>query len=337
MKRRWKTEKLIALVFSFLAYFIFTYTYTQPSPLALPGAPPAFYSTQAGNNLQDTLIASLKDAKKSIVLIIYTLKDPKIIEILNEKARAGLDVKVIYDSIASQGVNKKLTSEIKIFPRGMFSLMHLKLLIIDGQHSFLGSANMTRDALQQHANLLVHLDNTRFAQVLLQKAEQLISNHYEEPIPPALFQMDQQLIELRFLPDDSHAIARLQELIRSAKKSIKVAMYTFTRQDLAQALVRAQHRGVKVEVIIDESSGNGASAKIVELLAKEGIKAHLTREHGLMHNKFMLIDDEILVHGSANWTKAAFKQNDDYIMVLINLTPPQKQVMQLLWNAINIK
>ena len=215
--------------------------------------------------------------------------------------------------------------------------MHLKLLVIDGNQSWLGSANMTKDALKTHANLMTNISDPRFAQILLQKAAQLSEHHYEEPMAISRFTFENQLVELRFLPDDQSAVSKLQELIRSAKKIVQVAMYTFTRQDLANALARASHRGVQVKVIIDEGSGQGASAKIVDYLQKEGVEVHLTKDHGLMHNKFMIVDDQILVHGSANWTKAAFKQNDDFIMILFNLTQSQKQVLHELWNNISRK
>ena len=120
--KKLKLEKWLALFFILLGIFLFTRDYSLPSPRALPGEPPKLYSTQAGDHIQDTLLSALQGAKNSIVLMIYTLKDAKIIQAFNDKARQGVDVKIIYDAYASQDVAKKLAPEIKLFPRGADSL-----------------------------------------------------------------------------------------------------------------------------------------------------------------------------------------------------------------------
>jgi phosphatidylserine/phosphatidylglycerophosphate/cardiolipin synthase-like enzyme len=241
------------------------------------------------------------------------LRSAKIIQALNEIAKRGVQVRIVYDATASSGSDKKLISPIQVIPRSLNGLMHLKLLIIDRHHTWLGSANMNRDSLKSHANLMTHLDHEEFAKGVLLKTSQIIDGHFEKPLPVQIFTIADQEIELRFLPDDPTAIARIKELIREAKTSIRVAMYTFTREDLADTLIRAHNRGINVQVVLDLGQANGSSKKIAELLKKNGVFVSLKDTGGMMHHKFLLIDDSILEHGSANWTKAAFKQNDDHI------------------------
>lgn len=324
---------LLCLLFFFAAY-LYDYDFISPSAPALPGDPPKFYSTQAGDHLQNTLISSIRKAEESIVLLIYTLKDPKIIQALNDRAKSGVLVSVIYDATASSGIESKLDPAIRKVPRASSGLMHLKLLVIDKRHAWLGSANMTRDSLNRHDNLIANLDQPEFAQAILQKFSQLCDKNCETPLPVKHYTISGQPIELHFLPDSQEAVTRLKELMRSAKKTIKVAMYTFTRADFAHTLAQAKRRGVKVEVVIDESTARGASSKIVDQLKRDTISVLLSSKNGLMHHKFVIIDDEILAHGSANWTKAAFKQNDDYVMILKELTQPQKKVLNELWRRL---
>ena len=57
-------------------------------------------------------------------------------------------------------------------------------------------------------------------------------------------------IEVAFAPrDDTEKV--LIELIRSARKSLKVQAYVFTSRKIADAMVAAHRRGVKVEVLAD--------------------------------------------------------------------------------------
>lgn len=316
------------LVTLFLVLFL-DIDFTYPSPLAVQGESPRFYAIAAQDALEDTIITSIKGAKHSIVLIIYSLKDWKVIKALNQKAKDGIDVTVIYDKKASFGVEKYLSPTIHSFARVSKGLMHLKLLVIDEESTWIGSANFTHDGLKKDANLMVNLHAPEFAQVILKKADQLSDVAYEKPIATQSFVINDQVLEMHFLPDDKEAIHRIKELIRSAKKTIKVAMYTFTREDLADTLIQAQKRGVDVKVVLDPNAAKGAGKKIVKK-----IPTYIYGAEGLMHHKFLVIDDEILVHGSANWTQAAFKQNDDCFMIINKLNDSQKKVMDDIWSKL---
>lgn len=326
----------------FLSALLCLHFYTtetlKVSPPSPTGEAARFYSPQNEDNLEDTLVDCINKAESSIVLFTYTLRSAKIIQALNKAAtRENTRVDVVYESKASKGVEKKLSPKIHAIARNIKGLMHLKLLIIDGHHTWIGSANMTRESLKTQANLVTHLDDEIFAGAVLLKGSQIIDTPFEKPIPPQAFTIGGQTLELRFLPDDTTAIARIKELIRTAKKTIRVAMFTFTREDLADTLIQAAKRGVHVEVVSDRNQSLKVNKKIIDLLQENGISLALKDTGGLMHHKFMWIDDEILEHGSANWTKAAFKDNDDYIVIINPLSSHQKEVMTKIWNAFYAK
>lgn len=327
--------KDLLLFLSFLlAIHFYTLETLKVSPSAPPGEAARFYSPQNEDNLEDTLVDCINKAESSITLFTYTLRSAKIIQALNKAAtRENMRVDIVFDCEASKGVEKKLCSEIHAIARKINGLMHLKLLIIDGRHTWIGSANMTRESLKSQANLVTHLDDEIFANVVLLKGSQIIDTPFEKPIPPQILTIGGQTLELRFLPDDTTAIARIKDLIHSAKKTIRVAMFTFTREDLADTLIQASKRGVLVEVVSDRCQSLKVNKKIIDLLQKNDIPVALKDTGGLMHHKFMWIDDEILEHGSANWTLAAFKKNDDYIVIIDPMTPHQKEVMTKIWNA----
>ena len=144
---------------------------------------------------------------------------------------------------------------------------------------------------------------------------------------------DSQKVEFWILPNDTDAVTRMIQLFRSAQKSIRVAMFTWTRIDFTQELIAAAARGVKVEAVLDRYAGKGANAKIVEMLAKAKIFVALSTGKGLLHHKFAIIDNT-LVCGSANWTGLAFKSNDDYLVIIDPLTTDQKTKLNQLWDVI---
>ena len=108
-------------------------------------------------------------------------------------------------------------------------------------------------------------------------------------------------------------------LINHSKKSIDVAIYSFTDRKIAKALVNAFNRGVKVRVIIDY--GNGKSRFCVgPLLERAGIPVRYKKGsgEGLMHNKYAIYDGRVLSTGSFNWTTSAEKRNDENLVVIRN-------------------
>jgi phosphatidylserine/phosphatidylglycerophosphate/cardiolipin synthase-like enzyme len=143
-----------------------------------------------------------------------------------------------------------------------------------------------------------------------------------------------QKVEFWALPAGENGVNRISELIQGAKKSIRVAMFTWTRQDFANAIIQAKLKGIDVQVAIDQGTSKGASSKIVKLIASKGIPIYHNHAGSLLHHKFLFIDDITLVNGSANWTKAAFQQNKDCFIVIHDLSEQQRRKVQSVWNAI---
>jgi phosphatidylserine/phosphatidylglycerophosphate/cardiolipin synthase-like enzyme len=95
--------------------------------------------------------------------------------------------------------------------------------------------------------------------------------------------------------------------IKRAKRSIELAMYDFTNRDIKDALIEAKNRGVEVRVVTDD---NKIEDEVYQELILNGIKVVNDNDSSkLMHNKFLIIDDNILWTGSANYTVFAFYRN----------------------------
>jgi phosphatidylserine/phosphatidylglycerophosphate/cardiolipin synthase-like enzyme len=101
------------------------------------------------------------------------------------------------------------------------------------------------------------------------------------------------------------------ERINRCRSSLDVAMFVFTSTDVAQALVQAHERGVKVRVVRDRSQSNKADDQTVNL-QHFGVLVHLITGpggEGLMHNTFAIFDGKVVYVGSYNWTENAENYN----------------------------
>lgn len=103
--------------------------------------------------------------------------------------------------------------------------------------------------------------------------------------------------------------------ISAARKTIRVQAYSFTSAPIAKALVEAAKRGVKVEAILDKSQRT-ANYSSADFIAHAGIPTYIDAKHAIAHNKVIVIDEETVVTGSFNFTKAAEEANAENMLVI---------------------
>lgn len=324
-----KNSSLTGLIFVFLlALYELTAGFKPVPATKLPGTdePVVLYSNEMKDDLTRLYQQAIDGAQQSITLAIYSLTDDRIIESLNNKCRMGIPVHVVCDAHASKGISRKLP-QAEVVRRAADGLMHQKILVIDEHQIVLGSTNLTHDSLHKYGNLVIALDHPSLAKALCARIKSMDDDGRSTPLLHCETTTGSQTVELWMLPDDREAASRVTALLRSAKKTIQVAMFTWTRSDFSQELIEASKRGVKVEAVVDRYAGKGANSKVVKMLDEAGISIRLSTSQGLLHHKFAYIDGEILINGSANWTERAFVENDDCFMVIHPLTEEQKKKM----------
>ena len=121
-------------------------------------------------------------------------------------------------------------------------------------------------------------------------------------------------IDVLFSPDGG-CEDRIVEEIDGAKKAVRMQMYFFTSKPIADALIEAHKRGVKVEVILDSSQQKMTYGRF-RVLRRAGISVYFDGEHATANNKIMLIDRRTVITGSYNFTKAAEEKNAENILII---------------------
>lgn len=321
-------KKSIAAVFFLLVLIaLLAFSYTPPILPPQEGEI-LIFSNQTGGNLTKTITNAIDSSRESIAISIFNISDANVISSLNKKAEEGIEIALYTDAKASWHGMKSLHKGIKKHLWKTGALMHQKILIIDKKEVYLGSANFTWNSLNIHRNLILAFKNEEAAIFLLGHLD--ATDFPKRPLAQSKsIAIGSQEAEILMYPGKTENVI---PLIESAKKCIKVAMYTWTRADFATALTLACLRGVDVQAVLDRSVEKCSS--VIDTLLKGGIQTHVYQGPGLLHHKFMWIDDEILFSGSANWTKSAFTQNREYTILLKNLTDPQKETMHSLWNSL---
>ena len=143
-----------------------------------------------------------------------------------------------------------------------------------------------------------------------EEGEPLWTRHASDAVEPAAARA-----ECAFNEDCEPLILRT---VATARESIYVAAYAFTRTHIAEALVAAQARGADVRVKVDVRQADyPAAAAQLAYLERHGIpvtRIALQGEYSAMHNKFMVVDRRFVVTGSYNFTTTASVSNWENVM-----------------------
>ena len=107
------------------------------------------------------------------------------------------------------------------------------------------------------------------------------------------------------------------ETLNGAKKTILVQAYSFTSTPIAKALVDAKKRGVDVRVILDRSQRTERYSGAT-FLTNGGVTTFIDATHKIAHNKVIVIDDQEVITGSFNFTKAAETGNAENVLLILH-------------------
>jgi putative cardiolipin synthase len=149
----------------------------------------------------------------------------------------------------------------------------------------------------------------------------------------------------RLLPESTEAFAARTEMIRAAQLSLDVQYYIvhdgMTTRALIEELLQAADRGVRVRLLLDDTTSDGHDYRIGTLAAHPNIQIrvfnplhlgrstgitrtmgrllHLSLQHRRMHNKLMLVDGSLAIVGGRNLCDEYFDADQAFNFTDIDL------------------
>ncbi|HPP87497.1 MAG TPA: phospholipase D-like domain-containing protein, partial [bacterium] len=290
-------------------------------------------SLQTNTEFEQNIKNIIETAKYSLYIASYTWGTGignDVVSVANALFQKGLDVKLVGDG--SNEFNPAFNNKIPRNDDGSASgEMHNKLIIIDANKPtarvITGSTNWTEGAYSAQYNNSLVLYVPEVANEYAKEFTELFNgtfhggalgrNQFTAP--------DGSRIELYFSPEDNPIVNKMVPAIRRAKKSVFMLANNLTRfaaggssDAIGDALIAAKNNGVVVEIVVDPDYYNstfGSTKEVIDKLISRGIDCRIlpnpTNQQSRQHNKIVIIDNELVITGSANFTKAASDLNDE--------------------------
>lgn len=307
-----------------------------------------------GEETFSSLLKELKMAQHHIHMEYYIYRADvigrEIQKTLIEKARAGVEVRFMYDAVGSIGLSKSFIKEmvdagvkVGIYGEVRFLALssrvnyrnHRKIVVIDGNTGFIGGLNVGDEYLSRNkaygfwrdTHMLVKGEAVRSLQIIFLQDWKYITGETImdlEYLSPELEQGCSGAVQIiPSGPDNESKVLKniIFSMITSAKKSVWLATpYFIPDEDILTALRVAGLSGLDVRILFPAKPDKWlpflASHSYFPTLLDAGVKI-FEYEKGFLHSKLLIVDGEVATVGTANMDMRSFHLNFEVNALLV--------------------
>lgn len=166
------------------------------------------------------------------------------------------------------------------------------------------------------------------------------------PRPIADVRVGDSLVSVKFSPTspsrpwEQSTNGAIASALQRATNSVDLALFVFSEQQIADELARRHQQGVQVRALIDPGFAFRNYSEALDMLGVALADNRCRYEANnqpwtspissvgvpqlppgdLLHHKFGLVDDRLVVTGSHNWSNVANSQNDETLLIVQNPT-----------------
>ena len=270
------------------------------------------------------LAAAIDAARISVDVAAYSFSLYSIQQALIHANNRGVQVRMVMESDNMDGsaVQALQGAGIPIVGDERNGLMHDKFMVIDRSEVWTGSMNFTTDGTYADNNNLIRIRSSKVAEDYTVEFEEMFKKDFFGPdaiarTPYPSMTIDGIPLEIYFSPDD-HVARRIVKLLRDAQHSIYFMAYSFTANDFGDILRQKAQDGLAVEGVMDESQIKSNQGTEFDGFRLFGLPVYVDGNKGLMHHKVIVIDGQIVITGSYNFTLSAERTNDENVLIFHN-------------------
>ena len=210
--------------------------------------------------------------------------------------------------------------------------------IISFLENYLSTNNSDEEALKKFFDSHPKLAKGN-AEILLEKINSIISDNFSSYqslikfVMKEFYQPKPAVCECYFFPNPSNE-EKVVSMLRTCKKTLDIAIFSLTLDSIAEAILEAFQREIKVRIIADDECAKNKGSNI-KLLASVGVPCKTDNAVYHMHHKFAVIDSSVVIMGSFNWTGQAVKYNQENIFFYEDkdIASQYAKEFERLWNS----
>ena len=286
----------------------------------------------------ERMISLIENARKRIFCAFYSFTLEPVAEALLDAHRRGVEVRLVMDdscAAASDSAADRFR-ELGLLKTDLApgDFMHNKFMVIDGQITWTGSYNPGETGSYRDDNNVIVIASAGVAANFEKEFEEMWEGRFGSSSPGPTrnprVRLNRVLVENYFAPEDPCA-RRLIEAIAGAKESIHFALFCFTLDPVAEALIRRENDGIEIRGVMER--GQNSPWCCFRMLEDAGIEVRWDNNLYYLHHKFFVIDGKTVITGSFNPSRHARLANDENLLVIHHRAVARKYLREFarLW------
>lgn len=306
----------------------------------------------APDNLQETIISFIEGADKRLEIAIQEVDNWEIANAIIRAKQRGITTTVVLEgdylksypglkdpyheggslqhnreimaTMMRAGVNVKLDFNTSIF--------HQKFIVRDRLSVLTGSTNFTTTGVSNNLNHIFIIHDKKIATLYYLEFKEIMRGNFgklnegHDKIPDVK-EVSGIPVKVLFAPDHNPEMEIMKQMAK-AKSRIDFAIFTFSQSSgIDDQMLLSARAGVSIKGVFENKAGNQrwAATRVLDqagvdtYLASKLIQEQFPEKLGKLHHKLMIIDEQVVIGGSFNYTGPANALNDENIMIFGNL------------------
>lgn len=298
------------------------------------------------DDLRAAIIRFIKGAKRQLDIAVQELDSWHIADAVIEARQRGVGVRLVLEGdylrvrrVAADPRKPGGTNEINraiqnailrtaVNVRSDYNpaIFHQKFIVRDGNAVLTGSTNFTESGTSTNLNHVVIIRNRTVADLYRREYTEIQQGHFgklNEGHDPAPRDVNVSHVPIRvlFAPDHNPEMEIMKQMLK-AKKRIDFAMFTFAKSSgIDDTMIALTKGGMSIRGVLDRGQANQRWAA-TRPVRNAGAELYTVQRQGKLrklHHKLMVLDRQVVIVGSFNYTGPATRLNDENIIIFGDL------------------
>jgi phosphatidylserine/phosphatidylglycerophosphate/cardiolipin synthase-like enzyme len=298
------------------------------------------------DDLKDAIVNFIDGATTQLDIAVQELDSKDIADAIVKARQRGVGVRMVVEGDylrstrrgsdpwqpgGSHEINREiqnaiLRSAVNIRSDYNPHIFHQKFIVRDRTDLLTGSTNFTDTGTTNNLNHVVIVRDKDVARLYSREFREIQQGHFGKlneghDATPKDVTVSNVPVRVLFAPDHNPEMEIMKQMLKSARR-VDFAVFTFSQSSgIDDTLLRLHELGREIHGLIDAQQGNQRWAA-TKLLRQADIDVRCVPAQGRLrklHHKLMVIDEQVIIAGSFNYTGAATMLNDENIIIFGDL------------------
>jgi phosphatidylserine/phosphatidylglycerophosphate/cardiolipin synthase-like enzyme len=273
--------------------------------------------------VDDSIVWLIDHTQNTIDLAMFEFNLEDMAQALIAAHNRGVQVRVVYDNEHTADdpqTQELIDAGIPATPDERSAFMHDKFIVFDHNIVWTGSLNFTVGGVYRNNNNAIAIISPELADNYTNEFEKMFNGTFgpkkvsDTPHPGV--QVGDMWVENYFAPEDD-VMTQVISVVSEAQQSIHFMSFSFTEDPLGQAMMDRAAAGADLRGIFESTGANTQYSECPPLL-NAGYDVRLDNNPATFHHKVIIIDGQIVVTGSFNFSQNATTSNDENLLIIHN-------------------